>query len=402
MADNFVSKFILNSQDNSVDVEVKDKNARTLIAQEVTNRSELISKDSDGNTTVNATNGELNLNSKNPIKYSTPIKTIDSMFDGLEFKDNNNNTRSFLIATDHMELPKKQIVVIGDSFSSTAQSKGPLWYTYIAKKYNADVITYASDGMGFIVGGDNNFNNQVNKCAASADINKVSTVYIYGGLNDLNLFINDDSGISTNFFEAVNNVVSNAKSKFPYSEIILVGINTFQKYNYYGTGAYGHNDAMSTMRLWFNYAALNQHVKCIDITNDTLYTPDFYGDANSGGQKHPTATGEAYIAHLIMGGSPYKFDTREQQSIYGTNCTLSQVGISNKSGSIWIHGIMTPTNTSPCYIQTRDYTPIDGSYVLFVNEDSQKASYGVVDTENENIALYSHDTISYYFQYKLS
>ena len=420
MAENLVSKFTVNSQGTNIDVKIKDTDARNLIAQEISDRDsavttltnnlnkeindrkELISKDTNGNTNVNSAAGELYFNTKNPIKYPTPIEKISANFDGMPFKDSENNTKHFLVATDHMEDKKKQIVVIGDSFSSDTQSKAPLWYTYVAKKYNADVITHASDGMGFIVGGDNNFYNQINKCAAEADIDNVMTVYIYGGLNDLTQFTSDSSGVSTVFYQAVMNVISNAQLKFPKSEIILVGINTFQQYNYYGTNSYGKDNAMFTMRIWMNYAALKSKVKFIDITNQTLYTPEFYGDANSGGQKHPSAIGEAYIANLILGGSPYKFDTREQPTLTGTNCTLSGLKTNTKIDSVWVQGRMQPSMTGTCIISFKGYTPPASEFVLFVCENSRKATYGVVDVKNENISLYSFDNEEYYFQFQLS
>ena len=437
MAENLVSKFTVNSNGTDIDVKIKDTDARNLIAQEISDRdsavttitnnlnkeisdresadttitnnlnkeisdrTELISKDSSGNTVVTSTNGAF-INTKNPIKYSTPIEKISANFDGMPFKDSENNTKHFLVATDHMEDKKKQIVVIGDSFSSTAQSKGPLWYTYVAKKYNADVITHASDGTGFIVGGDNDFNHQIDKCAAEADIDNVMTVYIYGGLNDLTQFMSDSSGIPTTFVPAVINVISNAQTKFPKSEIILVGINTFQQYNYYGTGSYGKDNAMFTMRANMNYAAFKCKVKFIDITNQTLYTPEFYGDANSGGQKHPSAFGEAYIANLILGGSPYKYDTREQPTLTGTNCTLTNVKTTTKIDSVWVHGQMRPSMTGTCIISFRGYTPPASEYVLFVDEHSENATYGIVDVENEQITLYSFNNAEYYFEFQLS
>ena len=475
MADNFVSKFTVNSQGTDIDVKIKDTDARNLIAQEISDRnsavttitnnlnkeisdregadtaittaitnnlnkeisdresadttitnnlnkeisdrSALISKDSKGNTNVTSStanvsitgkdvtlnaSGTLGFNSTNPIKYSTKIEKVSEKYDGMAFKDSDNNTKHLLVATNHMEDTKKQIVVIGDSFSSTAQSKGPLWYTYVAKKYNADVITHASDGMGFIVGGDNNFYNQINKCAAEADIDNVMTVYIYGGLNDLTQFTSDSSGISTVFYQAVTNVISNAQLKFPKSEIVLVGINTFQQYNYYGTGLYGKNNAMFTMRIYMNYAAFKCKVKFIDITNQTLYTPEFYGDANDGGQKHPSALGEAYIANLILGGSPYKFDTREQPSMTGTNCTITSINTDTRVDEIWVHGTMQPSMTGTCVISFKGYTPPASEYVLFVCEGSRKATYGVVDVNNEQITVYFFDNEEYYFEFQLS
>ena len=124
MADNLVSKFTINSQGTDIDVKIKDEDARNLIAQEISDRSELISKDTDGNTNVTSktgdvsvsgknitdtasdnitfnVNGVLDFNAKNPIKYSTPIEKISAHFDGMPFKDSENNTKHFLVATDH-------------------------------------------------------------------------------------------------------------------------------------------------------------------------------------------------------------------------------------------------------------------------------------------------------------
>ena len=52
MADNLVSKFTVNSQGTDINIKIKDENARNLIAQEISDRSELISKDTNGNTLI--------------------------------------------------------------------------------------------------------------------------------------------------------------------------------------------------------------------------------------------------------------------------------------------------------------------------------------------------------------
>ena len=402
MADNLVSKFTVNSQGTDIDVKIKDADARNLIAQEISDRDSAVA------TITNNLNKEISDRksadttiTNNLNKEISDRESADTTITNKLNKEISDRESADAAITNKLNT-KKQIVVIGDSFSSTAQSVGPLWYTYVAKKYNADVITHASDGMGFIVGGDNDFNHQIDKCAAEADINNVMTVYIYGGLNDLTQFTSDSSGVATTFFRAVMTVIANAQTKFPKSEIILVGIDTFQQYNYYSNGSYGKDNAMFKMRTWMNLAALRTKVKFIDITNQTLYTPEFYGDANSGGQKHPSALGEAYIANLILGGSPYKFDTREQPSMTGTNCTITSITTSTKIDSVWVHGTMKPSMTGTCFISFKGYTPPASEYVLFVCEGSRKATYGIVDVENENIALYSFDDEEYYFEFQLS
>ena len=52
MADNFVSKFTVNSQGTDIDVKIKDADARNLIAQEIADRSKLIRADENNNTVI--------------------------------------------------------------------------------------------------------------------------------------------------------------------------------------------------------------------------------------------------------------------------------------------------------------------------------------------------------------
>lgn len=156
MADNLVSKFTINSQGTDIDVKIKDADARNLIVQEISDRSELISKDTDGNTNVtsktgdvavsgknitnnatgdvavsgknitnnatsnitntatgisrNATtitdtatgdmalnvNGNLSFNTKNPIKYSQPISRLNDFFNIVPYVDNNGDRYNVL------------------------------------------------------------------------------------------------------------------------------------------------------------------------------------------------------------------------------------------------------------------------------------------------------------------
>ena len=402
MAENLVSKFTINSQGTDIDVKIKDEDARNLIAQEISDR------DSAVTTITNNLNKEISdresadttiINNLN--KEISDRESADTTITNKLNKEISDRESADATITNKLNT-KKQIVVIGDSFSSTAQSVGPLWYTYIAKKYNADVITHASDGKGFMVGGDNDFNHQIDKCAAEADIDNVMTVYIYGGLNDLTQFTSDSSGVHTVFRQAVMNVISNAQLKFPNSEIILVGINTFQQYNFTSPGSYGKDNAMFEMDIEMNYVALKSKIKFIDITNQTLYTPDFYGVANGAGQKHPSAFGEAYIANLILGGSPYKYDIRDKPPLIGTNCTLSNLGAETRINEIWVHGTMVPSTEGAPVISFRGYTPPRSPYVLFVCEASRKATYGIVDVSKEYIVLYSFDQEEYYFEFPLS
>lgn len=56
MADNLVSKFTVNSQGTDIEVKIKDADARNLIAQEISDRSELIKKNESGDTVIETNN----------------------------------------------------------------------------------------------------------------------------------------------------------------------------------------------------------------------------------------------------------------------------------------------------------------------------------------------------------
>lgn len=56
MAENLVSKFTVNSQGTDIDVKIKDTDARNLIAQEISDRSELIKKNESGDTVIETNN----------------------------------------------------------------------------------------------------------------------------------------------------------------------------------------------------------------------------------------------------------------------------------------------------------------------------------------------------------
>ena len=71
MADNLVSKFTINSQGTDIDVKIKDEDARNLIAQEISDRSELISKDTNGNTNVTSKTGDVTVSGKNITNTAT-------------------------------------------------------------------------------------------------------------------------------------------------------------------------------------------------------------------------------------------------------------------------------------------------------------------------------------------
>ena len=104
MADNLVSKFTVNSQGTDIDVKIKDADARNLIAQEISDRSELISKDTDGNTNVNSAEGDVNVSGKNIIANSDSVDiTVSGIYNisSGNKKFNVIDTHNFIFATDY-------------------------------------------------------------------------------------------------------------------------------------------------------------------------------------------------------------------------------------------------------------------------------------------------------------
>lgn len=104
MAENLVSKFTVNSQGSDIDVKIKDTDARNLIAQEISDRSELISKDTEGNTNVISVTGDVNVSGKNIIANSDSVDvTVSGIYNisSGNKKFNVIDTHNFVFATDY-------------------------------------------------------------------------------------------------------------------------------------------------------------------------------------------------------------------------------------------------------------------------------------------------------------
>ena len=197
-----------------------------------------------------------------------------------------------------------KILVIGDSYSNAAQSGTPLWYTYIANWHKKTVYTTASDGQGYAVG-TNNFLTQLQNAYndTSLDNDKVSEIYIVGGLNDLgNTSINVSS-----FTTGVNNTLTYACTNFPNANIIVVGILPFQWYNYYtGTSCFTAYDRASSFQNALSTACCNSSYTNLKFINGEYFglcQEGYFGSANGGGQRHPSSLGEKMLANFIENGT---------------------------------------------------------------------------------------------------
>ena len=198
---------------------------------------------------------------------------------------NTTNELDDKIANVKSELETQHyMVVIGDSFSNDAQSGTPLWYTYVAEQKNLQVYTNASDGMGFIVGGDNNFSAQLNKAHAALTGKKVDVIYILGGLNDMN------AGHAANEIgNAVGSVIRAAKNLFPNTKIEIYGPENFPSIL----------KASADVATFMNYQCGLYGVEYHNIAMTFNLFPGFFG-GKDGNNVHPSAFGESVIAQCIL------------------------------------------------------------------------------------------------------
>lgn len=127
---------------------------------------------------------------------------------------------------------KKHMVVIGDSFSTTAYSTATnMWWNGVAHEQYLTVHNYAVSGTGFIHASSaaNNFNIQVQRAIDDTAFENadVRLVIIFGGLNDRG------EATSTNVYNSAAALLNTVKTNFPWAKIILAGCNTYQTIDSY-------------------------------------------------------------------------------------------------------------------------------------------------------------------------
>lgn len=227
MADNLVSKFTVNSQGTDIDIKIKDTDARNLIAQEISDRDsavatitnnlnkeisdresadttitnnlnkeisdrgELISKDSEGNTTVNASNGTLYLNTKNPIKYSQPVSKLNDYFNTVPFVDNNGNRYNVLCDSGNtVNLTSsnfKNYILVGDSYATGYTPEGGItgWAVLLAGLLGGNLyakIEQGGAGLSNKMTGEYNLTTHISSLTAS---DAVDSIICCCGRNDM-------------------------------------------------------------------------------------------------------------------------------------------------------------------------------------------------------------------------
>ena len=233
-------------------------------------------------------------------------------------KNSNNGT----IQDEINEMKaKKKIVIIGDSFSNSAQSGTPLWYTYLEKWHNVDAVSYASDGVGFLTG-TNNFLVQLQNAKNNLNYDEIEAIYIVGGINDVG-----NSSVTYSDFETnTSTVLDYVKNNFADKKVYVVGILPFQFYNFYSG-----NNCFTDYKRSYMFQAILSYL-CQSVERNIIFRngeylgllqPDYFGEANQYNQRHPSAVGEKMIANFIENGEQnFGYRNADYGSTYIKNTPL--------------------------------------------------------------------------------
>lgn len=244
MADNFVSKFTVNSQGTDIDVKIKDTDARNLISQEISDRSELISKDTDGNTNVtskagnvnlsgkNITDtasgdmtlnieGSLNFNTKNPIKYSQPVSKLNEYFNTVPYIDNNGNRYNVLCDSGNtVNLSNsnfKNYILIGDSYAAGYTPEGNItgWTTLLNNLLGEHLyakIEQGGAGLSNKMTGEYNLTTRISSLTAN---DTVDSIICCCGRNDI------DGDNVNGINQGIKDFVNACHSKFKNAKVYI-------------------------------------------------------------------------------------------------------------------------------------------------------------------------------------
>lgn len=257
MAENLVSKFTVNSQGTDIDVKIKDADARNLIAQEISDRDsavttitnnlnneisdresadttitnnlnkeisdrkELIAKDTNGNTTVNASNGTLYLNTKNPIKYSQPVSKLNDYFNTIPFVDNSGNRYNVLCESGNtVNLSSsnfKNYILVGDSYAQGWTPDGSVtgWPELLHGLLKGNLyasVTQGGAGLSDKMTGEYNLTTRISSLTAS---DAVDSIICCCGRNDI------DGDNVTGINQGIKDFVNACHTKFKNAKVYI-------------------------------------------------------------------------------------------------------------------------------------------------------------------------------------
>lgn len=182
------------------------------------------------------------------------------------------------------------IAVCGDSFSDTYAE----WPGKLASRMNMQLINKAVAGSGFIYTGRKTIVQQFLEVCADENIDKVSYIIVYGGINDWRYAPNHEPSDYTTAFETIRDAYQNLSHK---PKLVFC----------FGNAARGNTPFYNGYDIWAN--RIQAHALSVGLPSVfnvqywLLFVPEsVYGNDGI----HPNAKGESiigsYMQNIIMGG----------------------------------------------------------------------------------------------------
>lgn len=276
---------------------------------------------------------------------------------------------------------KKKLIIIGDSWSTpnTTHQVPVYWYQIVADYYGLDPITYAVGGVGFVVGGNNKFYNQLQKVYDDYTANEIGMIIVMGGTNDIASYNYSGEVLLADWRAAVRNFMDDISEKYPKVPKIIAGCNRNAHSFRQGNSRYDKCALWS----WYLSYEISAYTRAAFVNMNLVgpFDRSFYlSDTDS----HPSATGMKAIANMIlgmptaMGGLNWDFNpcVITDETIYnldvqlnllpngGVHITLLGTGIAiNNTSLLYFRDSPIPPGMTPIYNQT------DKS-VLYMSRDS--------------------------------
>lgn len=266
--------------------------------------------------------------------------------------------------------------VMGNSITDETINPTTKYPTILKNKYTniTTVNNYAHNGWHVAVKsgtGYNSFLTLIDSMSSSCDL-----ITVAGGVND---FIQSvpigecSSTLDTEFYGAVNNLITRLKSKYPNAIIIWI-IPIPMKNGVFGTNSDGTNKIGKTLddyRKALRNKLNDLNVKCIDLSTDINMD---YSKISTDGL-HPTANGHQIYAseleksiplvplaeqviectNITLDKSTLTFTTTDSQTLVATKTPSNATNIivwsiDNNTIASVVNGVVTPLKNGSCVI----------------------------------------------------
>ena len=257
-------------------------------------------KETSVNKTINANN--IDINSKNPVKYKTPIQSPSTeFFDYIPMLDRDENIVKVMVENAKTKnlasTTENNVLIIGDSYADGYTAGGnvtgfpKLMAQYAGWVENKTYWHEQTGGAGFGKKGGADFTKDFNQLTTDAynrmnDVQRLSikTILYAGGWNDADVS-------QSNIMTGMKNTFTNAKQKFHNAEIYVAMIGWSVDYS---------------KREQIITNALPAYTKCGKygaryITNSE-YIMHNYGGISRSDNQHPNEENQDLIATYLLNG----------------------------------------------------------------------------------------------------